>query len=55
MSKRERYEQELAALTRRISWRWGETRRFYTNHHKLARRNWLIVHIAEERAKEKET
>jgi hypothetical protein len=39
-----RWKSELERL--RISWRWGDTRRFHSNSNKLSRQRWLVDHIA---------
>jgi len=49
-AKLQRWETELQLLTSSVSWRWGETRRFHSNHRKLGRISWLIEHIAAVRA-----
>ena len=48
MTSLDRWEQELARL--RVTFRWGETRRFQSNTHKINRQQWLIEHIAAAKA-----
>lgn len=39
------WQSELDRLN--TTWRWGDTRRFQTNTHKIGRRAWLIRRIAD--------
>jgi len=39
------YQEELDRI--HVSWRWGDARRFHSNHRKIARINWLMEKIAD--------